>query len=100
MTHQQAIEEALKQFVAEYAPEDPAARYRAVRSGIGDNIHAVVSIARFADMRDWDRQNMLMDYLQDHLPDADRVFISQLLTPTPDEWDAVDFRPVSSLLAV
>jgi hypothetical protein len=98
MTHQQAIEEALRKFIAEYAPDDPAARFRAVRSGIADNIHVVVSITRFTEMREWDRQNLLMGYLQEHLPDKDRVFISQVFTPAPEEWDTVDFRPVSALL--
>lgn len=97
--HRDAVDRVVRHFVQEYAAGDPAARYRVVRSGVADNLHVVVSISRFTDMREWDRQDLVENYLEEHLPDADRVFVSKIMTLAPDEWDTVDLRPTPAALA-
>ena len=98
--HQEPIQQALEDFCREYTGRDTGWHVATWLHSITKSVQSVVVMPEFAQLGITTRQNVLNDYLNDHLPEIHNVHLSLTMALTPEEYEQTEWAPSETLMTL
>jgi len=91
--HQEPIKRALEGFCRSYTGRDTGWLVETWIHPITRSVQSVIVMPEFALLGITERQNVINDYLEAHLPSEHNVHLALTLALTPEEYEQTEWAP-------
>ena len=96
--HREPIKQALEGFCREYTGRETGWLVETWFHPITKSVQSVIVMPEFASLGITERQNVINDYLEAHLPSEHNVHLALTLALTPEEYEQAEWVPAAPAL--